>query len=105
MNPVGHVTPKEAVEILARKLGESTDVPLVLVENERDATAILDRLTPERRAIARVATVPEGADIIGRYMDAGFTGFTLSNNVYGTDESIALAGELIKVVNNVRSTA
>jgi hypothetical protein len=32
-------------------------------------------------------------------MDAGFTGFTFNNNIYGTDESIARVGELIKVVN------
>jgi hypothetical protein len=43
--------------------------------------------------------------MIGKYIDAGFTGFTLNNNIYGTDESIALAGELINVVNNVRATA
>jgi hypothetical protein len=43
--------------------------------------------------------------MIGKYMDAGFTGFTLNNNIYGTAESIALAGELIKVVNKVQATA
>lgn len=32
-------------------------------------------------------------------MDAGFGGFTFNNNVYQTDESIALVGELIKVVH------
>jgi hypothetical protein len=63
--------------------------------------AILDTLTPERRAMARVATVPQAAELIGKYIDAGFTGFTLNNNVYGTPESIALAGELIKRVNKV----
>jgi alkanesulfonate monooxygenase SsuD/methylene tetrahydromethanopterin reductase-like flavin-dependent oxidoreductase (luciferase family) len=73
-------------------------VPLVLVENEREAKAILDGLTPERRAMAKVATVPEAAELIGGYMDAGFGGFTLNNNIYGTDERIALAGELIKAV-------
>jgi hypothetical protein len=37
--------------------------------------------------------------MIGTWMDAGFTGFTFNNNIYGTDESIARIGELIKVVN------
>jgi F420-dependent oxidoreductase-like protein len=78
---------------------------LVLVENEKDGKAILDRLTPERRAMATVATVPKAAEMIGKWMDAGFTGFTFNNNIYGTDEAIALAGELIKLVNNVRTTA
>jgi F420-dependent oxidoreductase-like protein len=75
-------------------------VPLVLVEKEKDAKAILDTLTPERRAMAKVATVPQAAELIGQYMDAGFGGFTLNNNIYGTDEAIARAGELIKLVNS-----
>ena len=72
---------------------------LVLVENEKDGKAILDSLTPERRAMARVATIPQAEELIGTYMKAGFTGFTLNNNIYGTDELIARAGELIKAVN------
>jgi hypothetical protein len=43
--------------------------------------------------------LPQAEDLIGTYMNAGFTGFTFNNNVYGTDESIARVGELIKVVN------
>jgi alkanesulfonate monooxygenase SsuD/methylene tetrahydromethanopterin reductase-like flavin-dependent oxidoreductase (luciferase family) len=78
---------------------------LVLVENEKDGKAILDRLSPERRAMATVATVPQAAELIGKWIDAGFTGFTFNNNIYGTDEAIARAGELIKIVNNVRATA
>lgn len=73
-------------------------VSLVLAENEKDGKAIVDSLTPERRAMARVATVPEAAELIGQYMDAGFGGFTFNNNVYQTAESIALVGELIRVV-------
>jgi alkanesulfonate monooxygenase SsuD/methylene tetrahydromethanopterin reductase-like flavin-dependent oxidoreductase (luciferase family) len=91
----------EAVKRDPSEVQLTLGVPLVLVENEKDGKAILDTLTPERRAIARVVTVPEAADMIGKYMDAGFTGFTLNNNIYGTDESIALAGELIQVVNRV----
>jgi F420-dependent oxidoreductase-like protein len=94
----------EAVKRDPSEVQLTLGVPLVLVENEKDGKAILDTLTPERRAIARVVTVPEAADMIGKYMDAGFTGFTLNNNIYGTDESIALAGELIKVVNRVHAT-
>jgi F420-dependent oxidoreductase-like protein len=71
---------------------------LVLAENEKDAAALIAGLTPERRAMAVKATVPEAADLIGKYLDAGFGGFTFNNNVLSTDESIALAGELIKVV-------
>jgi len=71
---------------------------LVLAENEKDAKALLEGLTPERRAIAKTATVSQAAEVIGQYMNAGFGGFTFNNNVLQTKESIALAGELIKVV-------
>jgi F420-dependent oxidoreductase-like protein len=71
---------------------------LVLAENDKDAKALMDGLTPERRAMAVTATVSEAADVIAQYMAAGFGGFTFNNNVLQTKESIALAGELIKVV-------
>jgi F420-dependent oxidoreductase-like protein len=71
---------------------------LVLAENEKDAKALMDGLTPERRAMAKTATVPQAAEVIAQYMAAGFGGFTFNNNVLQTKESIALAGELIKVV-------
>jgi len=71
---------------------------LVLAENKKDAKALMDGLTPERRAIAITATVAQAAEVIGEYMEAGFGGFTFNNNVLQTNESIALAGELIKVV-------
>ena len=95
----------EAVKRDPAEVQLTLGVPLVLVENEQDGKAILDTLTPERRAMAKVVTVPQGAETIEAYIDAGFTGFTLNNNIYGTDESIALAGELIKVVNKARATA
>jgi F420-dependent oxidoreductase-like protein len=95
----------EAVKRDPSEVRLTLGVTLVIVENEKDGKAILDGLTPERRAIARVVTVPQAEELIGRYMDAGFTGFTFNNNIYGTDESIALVGELIKAVNKARATA
>jgi alkanesulfonate monooxygenase SsuD/methylene tetrahydromethanopterin reductase-like flavin-dependent oxidoreductase (luciferase family) len=71
---------------------------LVLAENEKDARALVEGLTPERRAIATTATVAQAAELVGTYLDAGFGGFTFNNNVLQTDEAIGLAGELIKVV-------
>jgi F420-dependent oxidoreductase-like protein len=88
----------EAVKRDPAEVQLTLGVTLVLVENENDGKAILDSLTPERRAMARVATVPQAVELIGKYIDAGFTGFTLNNNIYGTNEAIALAGELIKAV-------
>ena len=80
-------------------------VTLVLAENEKDAKAILDGLTPERRAMATTATVPQAAELLGKYIDAGFGGFTFNNNIYQTKESIELLGELIKVVNKAHAPA
>jgi len=71
---------------------------LVLAENEKDAKALMDGMTPERRAMAKIVNVPQAAAVLREYMDAGFGGFTFNNNVLQTKESIALAGELIKVV-------
>jgi F420-dependent oxidoreductase-like protein len=71
---------------------------LVLAENEKDSKALLDGLTPERRGMAITATVAEGAEIVNQYVEAGFGGFTFNNNVLQTDESMSLAGELIKIV-------
>jgi alkanesulfonate monooxygenase SsuD/methylene tetrahydromethanopterin reductase-like flavin-dependent oxidoreductase (luciferase family) len=71
---------------------------LVLAENEKDANALLAGMTPERRAMATTTTVAQAAELLGTYIDAGFGGFTFNNNVLQTDESLALAGELIKTV-------
>jgi len=89
----------EAVKRDPSEVQLTLGVTLVLVESEKDGKAILDSLTPERRAMARVATLPQAQEMIGTFMEAGFTGFTFNNNIYGTDESMARAGELIKVVN------
>jgi F420-dependent oxidoreductase-like protein len=73
-------------------------VGLVLAENEKDAAAILATVPAERRAMITTVNVQQAAEMIGKYIDAGFGGFTFNNNVLPTDESIGLAGELIKVV-------
>jgi len=75
---------------------------LVLAENEKEGAAIIAGLTPERRAAATTVNVQQAAEMISKYMDAGFGGFTFNNNVYQTAESIGLLGELIKVVNGSR---
>ena len=74
-------------------------VGLVVAENEKDAAAMMAGLTPERRAMAAVVNVQQAAELIGKYLDAGFGGFTFNNNVFQTEEQIGLVGELIKVVN------
>ena len=89
----------EAVKRDPSEVQLTLGVGLVLVENEKDGVPVLDSLPPERRAMVKLATVPQAEELIGKYIDAGFTGFTFNNNIYSTDESIARAGELIKLVN------
>ena len=78
---------------------------LVLARNEKDAAPIIAGLPPERRAVATWSNVEQAAELIGKYTDAGFGGFTFNNNVLQTEESIGLAGELIKVVRGSTVTA
>jgi F420-dependent oxidoreductase-like protein len=77
----------------------------ILVENTRDAKAHLDRIPEERRPMVMVATPAEVAERLQPYVEAGFGGFTLSNQTLPTKESIALAGELIKLMSGARSAA
>jgi F420-dependent oxidoreductase-like protein len=78
---------------------------VVLVENERDAKVVLDGIPPERRATLFSATPAQAAERLSPYVDAGFGGFTLSNQTLPTPEAIALGGELIRLMSRTRTTA
>jgi len=73
-------------------------IGLILVENEKQGAAFLERIPEERRPMIRIATVPQAAEILGTYLDAGFGGFTFNNPTLPTIEAIEHAGELIKMV-------
>jgi F420-dependent oxidoreductase-like protein len=72
--------------------------PVLLMENERQAQAILDRLPPARRAAFTPATPERAAEVLRPYIDAGFGGFTFNNPTLATPEAIGLGGELIKLL-------
>jgi F420-dependent oxidoreductase-like protein len=72
--------------------------PVLLVPDQAHAAAALERVAPERRATANVATPTQAADVLRKYMDAGFTGF-IFRNMELMPESIPLAGELIKLLS------
>jgi F420-dependent oxidoreductase-like protein len=78
---------------------------VILVENERDEKAVMERIPAERRSMMTAATPAQAADMLGKYVDAGFGGFTLSNQALPNKESIAMAGELIKLVRGSEVTA
>jgi hypothetical protein len=73
--------------------------PVVLVENEREASSVMERIPPQRRGMMTPATPDRAAEIIQEYMQEGFTGFTFGNTTLGSPERIALAAELIRLVN------
>ena len=73
--------------------------PVVLVETEREAAAILERIPAERRALVSPVTVEEAAERLQPFLDAGIGGFTFNNPTMATPEAIALGGELRKLLS------
>jgi len=71
---------------------------VVLVENDRDAKAVLDQIPAERRAMVIAATPMQAAETLGQYVKVGIGGFTLSNQTLRTPEAIGLGGELIRLM-------
>ena len=88
----------EAVGRDPAEILRTVSVPLVLAESEGDKTAVLAQIPEERRGTVVPATVPEAADILHRYMDAGFGGFIFRNATTRTPEAVARVGELIRVM-------
>jgi F420-dependent oxidoreductase-like protein len=76
----------------------TVSVPVILAESERDKAAVLAQIPEDRRAMITAATVPQAADILHRYLDAGFGGFIFRNATIRTPEAVARVGELIKAM-------
>ena len=73
-------------------------ISVAIVASQREGQAVLDRLTPERRAISRAMSPEQTAEFLRPFIDAGFGGFTFNNPVLPSVEAIGLAGEMIKMV-------
>jgi alkanesulfonate monooxygenase SsuD/methylene tetrahydromethanopterin reductase-like flavin-dependent oxidoreductase (luciferase family) len=69
--------------------------PVIPVANERAKARALELVPEERRSMMQLVLVEEGAEILQRYLDAGFGGFVFRNAQVRTSEAIALVGELI----------
>ena len=74
--------------------------PVLVAATESEANAMRDRLPPERRAMVMAGTPARAAEELRPYIDAGFTGFTFNNNVYGRLDQIAVLGELLALVRS-----
>jgi alkanesulfonate monooxygenase SsuD/methylene tetrahydromethanopterin reductase-like flavin-dependent oxidoreductase (luciferase family) len=88
----------EAVGRDPAEIERTTQLPVVIGATEKDAERMMDHVPPERRANIRPVTVSQAADIIGPYVEAGFTGFTLNNTIFRTPEAIAVAGEVVRLL-------
>jgi F420-dependent oxidoreductase-like protein len=69
--------------------------PVIPVASERDKARAMDLVPEERRSMMQPVLLEEGAEILRRYLDAGFGGFVFRNAQVRTPEAIALVGELI----------
>lgn len=69
--------------------------PVVLVADQREGQALLERIPPGRRASISPATPAEAAERLQPYLDFGFGGFVFRNLTMISPEQIALGGELI----------
>ena len=69
--------------------------PVLLVNDVREAEALMARIPPERRANLIAATPADAAEALAPYREAGFDGFILRNAMLSTVEALGLAGELI----------
>lgn len=78
---------------------------LVVVDDEKDGKAMLEQVPAERRPMVAVTTVPQATELIGRYMEAGFGGFTVSNITLRDEDAIGRFGEVIKSVKATQVAA
>jgi F420-dependent oxidoreductase-like protein len=107
--PLGLETLRHKTEVLARHceaigrdpatIQRTMATPVLLAANDREAKRVLATLPPERRAHVAPGTPEQAAESLRPYLDAGFSGFTFNNTVLPTPESIALAGELLRLVS------
>ena len=81
----------EAIGRDPKEITRTVAVPIVPVASEGDKAAVLTRVPERLRAAVMPVTVAEGADVLGRYLDAGFDGFTFRDVAIRTPEAVALS--------------
>lgn len=72
--------------------------PVVVAGTEAEARAFIERLPAERRPHMGAGTPEQMAEALRPYLDAGFTGFTFNNSIYGTPERIGRLGEMLRLI-------
>ncbi|HEY6058408.1 MAG TPA: LLM class F420-dependent oxidoreductase [Candidatus Limnocylindrales bacterium] len=107
--PLGLDVLKHKTEVLARHceaigrdpatIRRTMATPVLLAADDRHAAALLERLPPERRAFVTPAPPRRAAELLQPYLEAGFSGFTFNNPLLPTTETIAMAGELLRLLS------
>jgi F420-dependent oxidoreductase-like protein len=107
--PLGLETLRHKTDVLARHceaigrdpatIQRTMATPVLLAANEAEGRRVLATLPPERRAHVTPRTPEQAAEALRPYLEAGFTGFTFNNTVLPNPGSIALAGELLRLVS------
>ena len=72
--------------------------PILPVATESDKERVLQSVPEERRAMMKPVLIEEGAEILRRYLDAGFDGFIFRNAQVRDPEAIGRVGELISML-------
>ncbi|MFL5777666.1 MAG: LLM class F420-dependent oxidoreductase [Chloroflexota bacterium] len=106
--PLGFDVLRHKTELLERYCDEigrdpstierTMSTPVIVAENEAAAKALIDKMPEERRPYIRGGTPDQAAEALQPYIEAGFTGFTFNNPLYSTPASIAVIGELLRLV-------
>jgi alkanesulfonate monooxygenase SsuD/methylene tetrahydromethanopterin reductase-like flavin-dependent oxidoreductase (luciferase family) len=72
--------------------------PVVVVRNDSERDAFLQRIPEERRPHLTVGPPQACAAALKPFVDAGMTGFTFNNNVYKTADAIKSLGETLQLL-------
>lgn len=71
---------------------------IVIAESERDKAVVLEHIPAPVRGMAMAATLDEAAEVVHRYLDAGFGGIMFRNTMMRAPEAVARAAELISSI-------
>jgi F420-dependent oxidoreductase-like protein len=106
--PLGLEVLKRKTEILAgycEEIGRDPSTiertmgtPVVVITDPSQADAFLQRVPEERRQHMVVGPPERCAEGLRPYLDAGFTGFTFNNSIYGTPEAIQAVAETLRLI-------
>ncbi|HYK95891.1 MAG TPA: TIGR03560 family F420-dependent LLM class oxidoreductase [Candidatus Dormibacteraeota bacterium] len=72
--------------------------PAIVARDEAAKARLLETVPAERRPYIQGGTPQQAAEVLKRFIDAGFTGFTFNNNYYRTMDQIALIAEVLPLI-------